>query len=54
VHGELPKAVSVRGAEWPELVRTTTSATVSLEEQVQRLQVQADALQRQVDLSRRD
>jgi membrane protein implicated in regulation of membrane protease activity len=46
VHGELPKAISGRGAEWTDLATTTTSVT-------DRLQVQIDELGREVASLRR-
>jgi hypothetical protein len=37
VHGELPKAISGRGAEWTDLTTTTTSATDPLQVQIDEL-----------------
>ena len=48
-HGELPKAISGRGAEWSDLATSTTSAADSVHEEIEALRVRLDALQERVE-----
>ena len=49
VHGELPKAISGRGAEWSDLAATTTSAAAGAQEQIDGLRLQLEALHERVE-----
>lgn len=50
--GQLPKALSGRGIEWPaaEVASATKDATTAFEQGSRALQTQIDALQEQIDL----
>jgi len=52
VHGELPKAISGRGAEWSDLAKGTTSADDSVQEQMEGLRLELEALRKQVEAGR--
>jgi hypothetical protein len=49
VHGELPKAISGRGAEWTDLPTTTTSVTDSLQVQIDDLATELESLRRNLE-----
>jgi membrane protein implicated in regulation of membrane protease activity len=51
VHGELPKAVSERGAEWSDLATRTTMATDSVHDEIDALRLRLEALQERVEAS---
>jgi hypothetical protein len=46
VHGELPKAISGRGAEWTDLAATTASATEPLQIQIDELGAELESLRK--------
>ena len=48
VHGELPKAISGRGAEWSDLATETTTVTDSLQKQVNALRAELEGLKEEV------
>ena len=47
-HGELPKAISGRGAEWSDLATETTTVTDSLQKQVNALRAELEGLKEEV------
>ena len=49
VYGELPKAISGRGAEWTDLPTTTTSVTDSLQVQIDDLATELGSLRRNLE-----
>jgi membrane protein implicated in regulation of membrane protease activity len=49
VRGELPKAISGRGAEWQDVVDTTTSTTRPLQAQVNALEARVKSLREIVE-----
>jgi hypothetical protein len=51
-HGQLPRSVSEKGAEWEELAAPTADGAV--QEQVEALSRRVDALQHDVERSRRE
>ena len=52
-HGQLPRSVSEKGAEWEELA-TTVAADGGLEEQIEGLSRRVDTLQHDVEHFRRE
>ena len=48
VHGELPRAISDRGAEWTDLAATTTSATDVVQEQIDALRADLEGLKDEI------
>ena len=51
VHGELPKAVSGKGAGWTDLASTTTSAWDVVHDEIEGLRLRLEALQERVEAS---
>jgi len=49
VRGELPKAISGRGAEWQEIVETTASNADRVQAQLDALRDEVDALKQQTE-----
>ena len=49
VHGELPKAISGRGAEWTDLASTTTSAWDVVHDEIEGLRLRLEALQARIE-----
>ena len=48
VHGELPKAISSRGAEWSDLTAETATVTDSLQEQVNALRAELEGVKEEI------
>jgi len=49
VRGELPNAISGRGAEWQEIVETTASNADRVQAQLDALRDEVDALKQQTE-----
>jgi membrane protein implicated in regulation of membrane protease activity len=48
VHGELPKAISSRGAEWSDLATETTTVADSLQKQVNALRAELEGVKEEI------
>ena len=48
MHGELPKSISSRGAEWSVLAAETTSVTDSLQKQINALRAELKGLKEEI------
>jgi hypothetical protein len=51
VHGELPEAISGRGAEWSDLATSTTSAADSVYDEIDALRLRLEVLEERLETS---